>query len=337
MVGGRGGCVKLLFIDHECHRKTQSTDFLIDILRRSFEVTVHSYSNYYQTGSEAVMPTQDIAVVLEFPVSRRQFFFPGKRNVFVPMYDNEWASYWQWKRIAWSGMGVISFCEAVTRHARRCGVRNILELKYFPPLEGLPHEPGDPKRVFLWERGDISRQVAEILFPPSEGYVFDVKGAKEFLPREEYLQRLAKCGIVIAPRRKEGIGMAFLEAMAMGKCVAAHSENKYLATMFQAIRIEVNSEMEVLREFLGATAGAIKEGGRLVVMTYHSLEDRPVKNFMKAGNFDGSEQKDIYGNVIAPFQMLTRKVITPSGEEMEQNPRSRSAKLRIAQRTEFAF
>lgn len=182
------------------------------------------------------MATQDVAVIWEFPVSRRKFFFPGKRNVFVPMYDNEWASYWQWKRIAWSGMGVISFCEAVTRHARRCGVRNILELKYFPSLEGLPHEPGDPKRVFLWERGDISRQVAETLFPPSEGYVFDVKGAKEFLPREEYLQRLAKCGIVIAPRRKEGIGMAFLEAMAMGKCVAAHND----ATMNEYIEDGVN-------------------------------------------------------------------------------------------------
>lgn len=228
--------MKLLFIDHECHRKTRSADFFVDLLKRAFEVTVHAYSRYYRTGAAAVMAMQDVAVIWEFPVSRRKFFFPGKRNVFVPMYDNEWGSYWQWKRIAWSGMGVISFCGAVTRHARRCGVRNILELKYFPPLEGLPREVGDPKRVFLWERGDISRRVAETLFPPSEGYVFDVKGAKEFLPREEYLQRLAKCGIVIAPRRKEGIGMAFLETMAMGKCVAAHDD----ATMNEYIEDGVN-------------------------------------------------------------------------------------------------
>lgn len=212
------------------------------------------------------MPTQDIAVVLEFPVSRRQFFFPGKRNVFVPMYDNEWASYWQWKRIAWSGMGVISFCEAVTRHARLCGVRNILELRYFPPLEGLPHEPGDTKRVFLWERGDISRQVAETLFPPSEGYVFDVKGAKEFLPREEYLQRLAKCGIVIAPRRKEGIGMAFLEAMAMGKCVAAHDDatmNEYIEDGVNGILFDALNPKPISEKKVAAVYGRLS-GGKIV-------------------------------------------------------------------------
>lgn len=124
---------------------------------------------------------------------------------------------------------------------------------------------------------------------------------------------------------------------AAGKCVTLHSENKYLATMFQAIRIEVNGEIEVLHDFLKATTGALKEGGRLVIMTYHSLEDRPVKNFMKAGNFEGKEEKDFYGNVIAPFYMVNRKVITPSEEELQQNSRSRSAKLRIAERTMFDY
>ncbi len=124
---------------------------------------------------------------------------------------------------------------------------------------------------------------------------------------------------------------------AAGKCVTLHQENKYLATMFQALRIEVNGEIEVLHEFLKATTGAIKEGGRLVIMTYHSLEDRPVKNFIKAGNLEGKEEKDFYGNVIAPFQAVNRKVITPSDEELEQNSRSRSAKLRIAERTMYNF
>ncbi|MCQ2249523.1 MAG: 16S rRNA (cytosine(1402)-N(4))-methyltransferase RsmH [Bacteroidales bacterium] len=124
---------------------------------------------------------------------------------------------------------------------------------------------------------------------------------------------------------------------AAGKCVTLHQENKYLATMFQALRIEVNGEIEVLHEFLKATTGAIKEGGRLVIMTYHSLEDRPVKNFIKAGNLEGKEEKDFYGNVIAPFQAVNRKVITPSDEELEQNSRSRSAKLRIAERTMYNY
>ncbi len=124
---------------------------------------------------------------------------------------------------------------------------------------------------------------------------------------------------------------------AAGKCVTLHQENKYLATMFQALRIEVNGEIEVLHEFLKATTGAIKEGGRLVIMTYHSLEDRPVKNFIKAGNLEGKEEKDFYGNVIAPFQAVNRKVITPSDEELEANSRSRSAKLRIAERTVYNY
>ena len=177
------------------------------------------------------MSGHDGAVIWEFPVSRKRFYFPGKVNVFVPMYDNEWASFWQWKRIAWSGMGVISFCDKVSVHARRCGVKNILDVRYFPDPAAFPQAQGDLKRVFLWERGEIDRATAERLFPPSQGYVFDVKKADEFLDRDAYLERLSKCGIVIAPRRKEGIGMAFLEAMAMGKCVVANNDatmNEYI-------------------------------------------------------------------------------------------------------------
>ena len=223
--------MKLLFIDHECHRKTRSAEFFLDVLRRAFDVKEHYYSKCYRTGSRSAAKDCDVVVVWEFPISRRDFFFPGKKNVFVPMYDNEWGSYWQWKRIAWSGMGVVSFCDKVSRHARRCGVTNILDVRYFPDPAGLPQAKGDSKRVFLWERGAIDRSVAEILFPPSEGYVLDVKGADGFLSRDAYLERMSKCGIVIAPRRKEGIGMAFLEAMAMGKCVVAHNDatmNEYV-------------------------------------------------------------------------------------------------------------
>lgn len=223
--------MKLLFIDHECHKKTHSAEFFLDVVRKAFDVVEHYYSQYYRTGARKVAKDCDIAVIWEFPISRWRFFFPGKRNVFVPMYDNEWASYWQWKRIAWSGMGVISFCDKVTEHARRCGVTNILDVRYFPDPDSLPKEKGDPKRVFLWERGEITQSVVEKLFPPSDGYIFDVKRADEFLERDAYLARIAKCGIVIAPRRKEGIGMSFLEAMAMGKCVVANDDatmNEYI-------------------------------------------------------------------------------------------------------------
>lgn len=223
--------MKLLFVDHECHKKTRSAEFFLAVVRKVFDVVEHYYSHYYRTGAWKVAKDCDVAVIWEFPISRWRFFFPGKRNVFVPMYGNEWSSYWQWKRIAWSGMGVISFCDKVTEHARRCGVTNILDVRYFPDPDSLPKGKGDPKRVFLWERGEITRSVAEKLFPPSDGYVFDVKRADEFLERDAYLARIAKCGIVIAPRRKEGIGMAFLEAMAMGKCVVANDDatmNEYI-------------------------------------------------------------------------------------------------------------
>jgi len=222
---------QLLFIDHECHRKTRSADFFLDVLRRAFSVKEHYYSRHYRTGSENEVADNEFVVVWEFPISRRKFFFAGRKNIFVPMYDNEWGSFWQWKRIAWSGMGVISFCTKVSAHARKCGVKNILDVRYFPDPERFPHGRGDFKRVFLWERGDVSRTIAEKLFPPSNGYVFDVKCADEFLDRDAYLKRMSQCDIVIAPRRREGIGMAFLEAMAMGKCVVACNDatmNEYI-------------------------------------------------------------------------------------------------------------
>ncbi len=223
--------MRLLFIDHECHRKTRSTEFFVEVIRKAFAVKEHYYSQAYRTGAEQETFECDVVVSLEFLVSRRKFLVPGKKNVFVPMYDNEWGSFWQWKRIAWSGMGVISFCDKVSVHARECGVTNILDVRYFPDPAEFPHASGDPKRVFLWERGDIGRSIAERLFPPSAGYVFDVKRADEFLERQDYLERLSQCGIVIAPRRKEGIGMVFLEAMAMGKCVVACDDatmNEYI-------------------------------------------------------------------------------------------------------------
>lgn len=109
-------------------------------------------------------------------------------------------------------------------------------------------------------------------------------------------------------------------------------EKKELARAFQALRIEVNHEMEALEEMLRGALRALKPGGRLVVLTYHSLEDRMVKNFMRAGNIDGKVEQDFYGNRLSPLRVVNNKVIVPSAEEQEANPRSRSAKLRIAEK-----
>ncbi len=113
-------------------------------------------------------------------------------------------------------------------------------------------------------------------------------------------------------------------------CVPKLKEHKYLAQVFQALRIEVNNEMEALREMLAQSVDVLKPDGRLVVITYHSLEDRLVKNFIRNGNFDGKAEKDFYGNVKTPLKAVNKKVILPSPEEIERNGRARSAKLRIA-------
>lgn len=109
-------------------------------------------------------------------------------------------------------------------------------------------------------------------------------------------------------------------------------EKKILAQAFQALRIEVNQEMQVLKDMLQQALSVLQQGGRLVVITYHSLEDRLVKNFFKTGNFEGVLEKDFYGNILTPFKLVNNKVIVPTEDELQRNPRSRSAKLRIAEK-----
>ncbi len=114
--------------------------------------------------------------------------------------------------------------------------------------------------------------------------------------------------------------------------IAGANKPKYYAQVFQALRMEVNKEIEALEEALKQSLEILNIGGRLVVLTYHSLEDRPVKNFIKTGNFEGIENKDDFGVITRPFKKVTKKPIMASAEEVKHNPRSRSAKLRIAEK-----
>lgn len=118
-------------------------------------------------------------------------------------------------------------------------------------------------------------------------------------------------------------------------CVPKNNSNKYLAKVFQAIRIEVNKELDSLKSLLIQAPEIILETGRLVVITYHSLEDRLVKNFIKYGDFKPKDTTDLYGNVLCPFKSVNRHVIIPDENELNRNPRARSAKLRIASRTDY--
>lgn len=110
-------------------------------------------------------------------------------------------------------------------------------------------------------------------------------------------------------------------------------KNRYYAQVFQAIRMEVNEEVAVLEDLLSASVNVLKEKGRLVVISYHSIEDRLVKKLMKTGNVDGSVEKDFYGNIYRPFKLISKKAIIPDDAEIKENPRARSAKMRVGERT----
>ena len=121
----------------------------------------------------------------------------------------------------------------------------------------------------------------------------------------------------------------------LSKMAPGGRENKFYAQIFQALRIEVNDELAALKELLEQSSKLLKPGGRLVVISYHSLEDRLVKHFMRSGNFEDKVEKDIKGQIHAPFVPISRKAIVASPEEVMNNPRARSARLRVAERTEF--
>ena len=119
---------------------------------------------------------------------------------------------------------------------------------------------------------------------------------------------------------------------AVAPCTPKKDESKFLTKLFQALRIELNGEIEALKMALEQSLKLLAPEGRLVVMSYHSLEDRIVKNFMRSGNTEGIIEKDFFGRATTPFKVITRKAVVPTNEEIEINPRSRSAKLRVAER-----
>lgn len=136
---------------------------------------------------------------------------------------------------------------------------------------------------------------------------------------------------ILKARAVNPIDTTFRLADAVRCAINPKSEKKELAQVFQAFRIEVNGEMEALKRLLNDSSKVLKPGGRLAIITYHSIEDRIVKNFMKTGNIEGKEEKDFFGRTHSPLKIITRSPIVPSEEEIERNPRSRSAKLRIAE------
>jgi 16S rRNA (cytosine1402-N4)-methyltransferase len=158
-------------------------------------------------------------------------------------------------------------------------------------------------------------------------YIFKFYGEVENVPKVVRL--------IVARRNQQPIATVGELVDALKPCLPSHAEHKYLAKIFQALRIEVNAEMQALEQLLEQSLKLLKTQARLVIITYHSLEDRMVKNFMRAGNVEGKIAKDFYGKEQTPFRVITRKAITPTEAEIQTNTRARSAKLRVAEKIEI--
>ncbi|RLJ79728.1 16S rRNA (cytosine1402-N4)-methyltransferase [Pedobacter alluvionis] len=222
-------------------------------------------------------------------------------------------------------------------------LKNNLRLKGFKQVDGIladlgvsSHQFDVPQRGFsirhnadLDMRMDQHRDLtaAEILNTYTEDKLHKIFGIYGEVKNAKSLARA-----IVTSRLEQ----SFTDIDSLKSAIAGYipkgKENKYLAQVFQALRIEVNAEIQVLEDFLMQAADVLKPGGHLVVMSYHSLEDRPVKNFMAKGKFQGEVEKDFFGNQQKPFNVITRKAIIATDAEIAQNNRARSAKLRIAEK-----
>jgi len=222
-------------------------------------------------------------------------------------------------------------------------LKNNLRLKGFRQVDGIladlgvsSHQFDVPQRGFsirhnaiLDMRMDQHRDLtaAEILNTYTEDKLHKIFGIYGEVKNAKSLARA-----IVTSRLEQ----PFTDIDSLKSAIAGYipkgKENKYLAQVFQALRIEVNAEIQVLEDFLQQAADVLKPGGHLVVMSYHSLEDRPVKNFMAKGKFQGEVEKDFFGNQQKPFNVITRKAIMATDEEIARNNRARSAKLRIAEK-----
>ena len=222
---------------------------------------------------------------------------------------------------------------------------NHLKIQKVPEIDGLLADLGVSSHQFdIPERGfsiredapldmrmnqNIERSAFEIVNSDSEDKLISV-----FWNYGELTNSRGLASEIVRQRSSEPIKTTF-ELMAVLKPFAPKfKDHKFYAQVFQAIRIEVNQELEALKQLLLQTCELLKPGGRLVVISYHSLEDRLVKNFMKRGSFDGKIEKDFFGNVLKPFKELIKHPLVPSEDEIRLNSRARSAKLRIAEKND---
>lgn len=221
-------------------------------------------------------------------------------------------------------------------------LKNFLRLHKALPLDGIladlgisSHQIDTPERGFATRfEGPLDMRMGQSQGPTAAQMVniYPEEKLRDVFKLYGELSNARQLAAAIIQARTNPITTTTDLKEAIKSCLPSNYENKFLAQIFQAIRIEINDEMGALQAMLKQCADVLKPGGRLVVISYHSLEDRLVKNYMKTGNMDGTLEKDFYGNIIAPLKPVTRKPVTPASEELAGNPRSRSAKMRIAQK-----
>ncbi len=198
------------------------------------------------------------------------------------------------------------------------------------------HQLDEPERGFSFRfngpldmrmNPEAGRSAADILNETSEGEL-----SRIFREYGEISNAAKLARVILAQRSKSPLTRTVEFEKAIISCIPSKRTYKYLAQVYQALRIEVNQELQVLTAFLVASERLLKSGGRIAVIAYHSLEDRIVKHFFRSGNFHDHLERDVYGNPITSWKLITRKAIKPEPGEIERNPRARSARLRVAEK-----
>lgn len=228
-------------------------------------------------------------------------------------------------------------------HANFRNLKKFLQLYQALPVDGIladlgisSHQIDDPSRGFSTRFENLvdmrmdrrqSDNGADILNKYTENELIQIF---RFYGELRNARHIAK--VIVEGRAIQKIESTTQLKEMLNRCAPKFKEQKFFAQVFQALRIEVNQELECLKEFLIQAQEVLKPGGRISVISYHSLEDRIVKNFLKAGNFEGVIEKDFYGNPLTNFNLISRKPIIPTDKEIELNNRARSAKLRIAEK-----
>lgn len=222
-------------------------------------------------------------------------------------------------------------------------MKNFLRLHKFVPVDGILADLGiSSHQIDVPERGFSTRSEAVLDMrmdrrKPLTAHTIintytEEKLLHTFRHYADIINARKLASKIVEARREKEITLTTELVLIAKSCAERGKENKYLAQVFQALRIEVNQEMEVLEDFLKQCLDMLKTGGRLAVISYHSLEDKMVKNFFRTGNFEGQLNKDFYGNVLSPWTMVTRKAVVAGEEEIEINNRARSARLRVAEK-----